>query len=78
MHGDKCEYCGTAYGNRGIHAEFNADAFITTMSIGNEELNVYISHMESEVIPPDVYRDAEGNLCRGKPVMKRTFTVVEL
>lgn len=78
LHGDKCEYCGTEYHNRGIRARFDQNDFMGTINIGDDEMSVYISSMEARLIGGGSYRDAEGNLCRENAKMKRTFTVVEI
>lgn len=78
LHGDKCEYCGTEYNDRGIHVEFGKNDFMGTMKIGDEEISVYISSMESHLADSETFRDAEGNMRRGGTKMMRTFTVVEI
>lgn len=78
LHGDKCEYCGTEYRNRGIRASFDPNNYMGTMNVGADEVSVYIANMEARLIGGDTYRNSEGNLCRGSTKMKRTFTVVEI
>lgn len=78
LHGNICEYCGTEYNNSGISASFGTDDYMGVMKLGNEEINVYIGSMEAHLIGGNAYRDANGNLHRDKPKMKRKFTVIEI
>ena len=78
LHGNKCEYCGTEYNDRGIHAEFGKNDFMGTMNIGADEMSVYIASMDARLIGGDTYRDSEGNMRREGTKIKRTFTVVEI
>ena len=73
----KCEYCGTEYSESGIFANFGKDDYFGTMKLGDEEIKVYISHMESNLFSEGCYRDSKGMLHRGKKRMIRKFTVIE-
>lgn len=79
LHGDKCEYCGTTYSDEKVYAEFKPNDCVGIMKLGDEEINVYISNMESNVIFQDpTYRDANGILHRGEAKILRKFTVIEM
>lgn len=77
LHGNVCEYCGTECNDNGISASFHENDYTGTMKLGDEEIKVYIGHMESNIIESDVWMDAMGVLHRDKPKMKRKFTVIE-
>lgn len=78
LHGDKCEYCGTEYNQRGIEATFNTDDFMGVMNVNGEDINVYIAKMEARFIGGDSGRNANGKLFQNNPRSKRIFTVVEM
>lgn len=78
LRGNVCEYCGTEYNNAAIVANFNDSDCMGTLRIGNEEIQVYIGNMESHMIDSESYMDRNGYLHRGKPKMKRNFTLIEI
>lgn len=78
LRGNVCEYCGTEYKNNGISANFSANDYMGIMKLGNEEIKVYISSMESQFVGGDSQRNAQGIMCRNKPKTKRKFTMVEI
>ena len=64
LYGNKCAYCGTTYSGEKIYADFSQNDFVGRMKLGDREINVYIGHMEAQIIPQTAYRDGTGDLQR--------------
>lgn len=80
LHGTKCEYCGTEYGEDGrkIRASFGENDAFGTVQIGNQIYSCYISEMEALVIDgPNAGRTIDGRLHRQPIAMKHKFTLIE-
>lgn len=78
LRGNKCEYCGTEYDENGIFANFGKDDYIGTIKLGNEEVNVYVGSMESNVVNLISCTTLDGRTYIDKPIMKRKFTLIEI
>lgn len=73
LKGTICEYCGTDLTN-GFEANFSK--YRGTITIDGKEYNVYMSDsIVSHINEP--YRDMNGALHRGEPVIKHKFTLIE-
>lgn len=78
LNGVKCEYCGTDYSNGKVHADFSQHDCVGKMKLGDKEIDVYIGHMEGNVVGRNAYRDEIGNLHIEEPRILRKFTVIEI
>lgn len=80
LHGCKCEYCGTEYGEVGrqVQASFGPDDAYGTVKIGSQSYECYISKMEACIIDsPDSGRTIDGRFVRRPIAMKHKFTLIE-
>lgn len=70
-----CKYCGTDYSGR-FESRID-DKFKGKLTFDGKTYNVYMSECECRDICIDSFRDFDGKLHRGIPVMKHKFTLIE-
>lgn len=76
LHGTKCEYCGTEYGNEGFTGNFAP--YIGEITVNGEVFRCYISDIEATpVYSYNTGRDAAGNLIGEQIATKRKITLIE-
>lgn len=72
--GNKCDYCGTMYGNIGWVCNKEQGAFAGLL---DKEGEFYIANVELFNICSSVGRDMNGHLIREKPTYKRKVVLIE-
>ena len=77
LHSNKCEYCGTEYGDAPIKGSFAPDSYYGEITINGETFKCYIGNIEIHNIGTDFERDFDGRMKR-KRITKRKFTLIEV
>ena len=78
LHSNKCEYCGTEYGEAPFKADFPHQNYFGEIKINGETFKCYISDIKfhnTSLMESD--RDIYGNLLKNDIVTKREFTLME-
>lgn len=78
LHSNKCEYCGTEYGNAPIKGSFAPDSYYGEITINGETFRCYIGNIEFNSIDVGSIRDINGNMTGSKVITKRKFTLIEV
>lgn len=74
--GNKCEYCGTEYGDQGFTGDINA--YSGEITVNGRTFRCYIGRIETlPVYSSDSGRTADGVLRKGHTAMKRKLTLIE-
>ena len=78
LHDGKCAYCGTEYRDGKFVCDFERYDSEGTISFYGQKYQVYLSHVEGNIICPEIGRDMSGRLYRSNPQCKRVFTLIEV
>lgn len=78
LHSNKCEYCGTEYGDAPIKGSFAPDSYYGEITINGETFRCYIGDIELSSINVGCVRDINGKLIGNKVITKRKFTLIEV
>ena len=78
LHSNKCEYCGTEYGDAPIKGSFAPDSYYGEMTINGESFKCYIGNIEFYNIDVGCGIDINGRLKRSQVITKRKFTLIEV
>lgn len=79
LHGSKCQYCGTEYGNNGFVCNFDRNDFTGTIRFDGKEYQVYLGKVEGNMVCcGNSGRDITGRMRLDNPIIKRKFTLIEM
>lgn len=74
--GNKCEYCGTEYGEHGFIGDI--EAYSGEITVNGQTLRCYIGQIETLPIhSTDFGRTADGTLVANPVAVKRKLTLIE-
>ena len=76
--GRKCEYCGTEYSGSCLKGTFDTGNYTGELTVGNENIQCYISSIEFDIVDGPYVRYVDGALVMSHNVTKRTITLVEI
>ena len=75
--GNKCEYCGTEYGDAPFKADFPHQNYYGEITINGKTFRCYISDIKfHNILLEHSARDIYGNITRNN-VVKREITLIE-
>lgn len=78
LRGQKCDYCGTEYGENGdVRVSFDDSTGI--VKVGGQEYKCYVSQMEIHpLVSANAGRDMSGRMLRDTVRLIHKFTLVEV